>query len=176
MVTKAQLGERRPEFWQDDPDYHGVLFRDGALRLAVSPNGKRYLLQERGADGRFVVVRWRKSLSALVAFLPEGIKWDALVSLPDDPRAFVRPWADAMAAQSERLKAFASANRRSAMIKSAQYRLSAAQRALEALEADPVGESREKPLGPCTGRTAAVRGCLGVSPPGRVRVTRARGR
>lgn len=91
----------RSEFWQDASDYHGVLCSNGALRLAVSPNGARYLLQSRGlSQGRVIwgVIRWRKQMAKLVPDLPPELAVFA-ASLPDNPADLPRPWADAIKAQ-----------------------------------------------------------------------------
>lgn len=89
-------------FWQHDPDYHGTLIQNGSHRLAISPNGKRYLLQERSGDG-FTVRHHRKRLSDLLPDLPQEIT-AKIEGLPDDPAQYRRPWADAMEAQALRVK------------------------------------------------------------------------
>lgn len=97
--TVAQSGP----FWQASPEYHGVLRDWQAARLAVSPNGKRYLIQKpQGAAYR--VARWRKSLRLLLPDLPQDVAEWANRSLPDDPQSVPRLWADSMLAASERVK------------------------------------------------------------------------
>jgi len=99
--SRDELGEARPEFFQASPVYHGVLASSGDVRLAVSPNGQRYLLQVRGRDG-FRVVRWRKALSLLAPDVPPELR-RALEGLPELPGDVHRPWAASMAAERERL-------------------------------------------------------------------------
>lgn len=90
--------------WQASPAYHGVLVEAGEHRLIVSPNGKRYNLQERDADGAFDVINWRKSLALLLPDLPPKIMEkgaDILSKLPDDPLEYERHWAGEIQATVE---------------------------------------------------------------------------
>ena len=91
------------DFWQASDSYHGVIVSDGAMRLSVSPNGKRYLLQvnENGDWSR--VVRWRKSLALLQPDVPNTLRAMMPDGLPDDPRDYRRPWADEVDALRERM-------------------------------------------------------------------------
>lgn len=101
-----QTSLRVGPFWHDAEAYHGVLARDGDQRLTVSPNGARYTLQALAAQGGpWIVKRWRKSLALLMPDLPAGLVGPWLDGLPDDPREFVRPWAEETKALSERFLA-----------------------------------------------------------------------
>lgn len=106
--------KKASSFWQRDADYHGVLLADGDLRLIVSPNGKRYLLQRAaiGPKGEktYMVLRHRKWLSKLVSDLPQGMAETATATLPENACDFPRPWAAAMKAQSDRVKAASLVN------------------------------------------------------------------
>lgn len=97
--------ETGDKFRSDSPEFHGVLRVSTEGRLSVSPNGTRYLWQEPGPDGRFAVKRWRKSLALLLRDLPEDVAAWAAASLPDDPGAVERPWADDMKAASDVMRA-----------------------------------------------------------------------
>ena len=97
--------KRQGPFFQDNPDYHGVLCGDEVLRLAISPNGLRYLLQMQLPGGFFRVVSWRKRLSALLPHMPETLAMQAGAELPDDPADVPRPWAQASADASAKLSA-----------------------------------------------------------------------
>lgn len=91
----AAAAEQEPSpFWQDGETYHGELARVGDWRLSVSPNGKRYVLQERHGES-WVVRRWRKVLSALWADIPPELARE-LSNLPEEPERVPRPWATAM--------------------------------------------------------------------------------
>lgn len=94
-------------FWQDGKEYHGVLALAHPHRLAISPNGKRYLLQKAGQfEGREIwgVVKWRKLLPALLPDLPGPVLLAMPEGLPDDPQDYARPWASAMKAQGQRVR------------------------------------------------------------------------
>jgi len=107
-LRKAVFGEADPRFRQHLPEYHGVLVNAGEVRLSVSANGSRYLLQQASGDV-YTVHRWRKSLRLLWPDLPEPIRAAAqAAALPDDPGQLSRPWAEAQAkasAEYRRLKA-----------------------------------------------------------------------
>lgn len=92
-----------PVFFKSSPDYHGVLCRAGDWRVAISPNGLRYLCQEM-AQGSFFDVAARARLSSLVPVLPPDLAALLPVGLPDDPAEFDRPWVQAMAQASARLR------------------------------------------------------------------------
>lgn len=96
------MSQAEKSFWQHEPEYHGSLVESGSYRLAISPNGKRYLLQERGGEG-FTVRHHRKRLHDLLPDLPQEIA-AKVEGLPDDPTQYRRPWADAIEAQSLRLR------------------------------------------------------------------------
>lgn len=89
-------------FWQSDPEYHGVILEAGSLRLAVSPNGKRYMLQE-CVSGVCRLLHHRKRLSDLLPVLPEQIA-SKLKGVPDNPLQYPRFWAGDMAAQGLRVR------------------------------------------------------------------------
>jgi hypothetical protein len=98
--------KRQGPFFQENPEYHGSLCSDGVFRLAISPNGLRYLLQMQSpGGGSFRVVSWRKRLSALLPHMPETLAMQAGVELPDDPADVPRPWAQASADASAKLSA-----------------------------------------------------------------------
>lgn len=90
-------------FWQASPDYHGALCEAGDCRLAVSPNGSRYLLQARLPSGFYRVRNWRNRLGLLLPDLPEELA-EAVRLLPDDPGEVERPWRDEMRALSQRVR------------------------------------------------------------------------
>ena len=99
----------KTRFWQISDNYHGVIASDGPLRVAVSPNGKRYDLQgswfdkERGVT--FWGVRtWRKSLAKLLPDVPARLAAKLPADLPDDPAQFVRPWAHEIEATRSRFR------------------------------------------------------------------------
>jgi len=101
-----QPGPRVGPFWQESDAYHGVVHQDGERRLIISPNGSRYAMQHAfGGAAPWVVTRWRKSLALLVPDLPAGLVGPWLDGLPDDPRDFVRRWAEETKALSDRFKA-----------------------------------------------------------------------
>ena len=107
MSDNGNAPLQRSPFWQDGKEYHGVLALAHPHRLAISPNGKRYLLQRVAqAEGREVwgVVKWRKLLPALLPDLPGSVLSAMPEGLPDDPQEYARPWAAAMKAQGERVK------------------------------------------------------------------------
>lgn len=87
--------EREPRFFQASDAYHGVIARAGAERLAVSPNGARYLLQARGEGNEWAVTRHRQRLSVLLPVVPAPLV-PATQGLPEWARDFVRPWAEDM--------------------------------------------------------------------------------
>ena len=92
-------------FWQASATYHGVIACHGDLRLSVSPNGKRYLLQVRQAGHWGRVARWRKSLRLLLPDVPDTLRALLPDDLPDDPREFPRSWAAETVARAERMAA-----------------------------------------------------------------------
>lgn len=96
--------QTQTSFFQEQAGYHGVLRSAGDWRLAISPNGTRYLLQERQASGEYLVRRWRKQLSKLLPDLPSEIIVQGVKVLPENPGDYERPWASAMKAQGERVK------------------------------------------------------------------------
>lgn len=99
--AQEQPERKEAEFWQGSDVYHGEIARAGAHRLAVSPNGKRYVLQTGGPQG-WAVQRWRKALRLLLPDLPAELA-ALLPELPDDPERLPRPWAQEMVALSQRL-------------------------------------------------------------------------
>jgi len=90
-------------WWQASPDYHGALCEAGDCRLAVSPNGSRYLLQARLPSGFYRVRNWRNRLGLLLPDMPEQLAQAARL-LPDDPGEVERPWRDEMSALSQRIR------------------------------------------------------------------------
>ncbi|MCA1775525.1 MAG: hypothetical protein LC676_07945 [Loktanella sp.] len=92
-------------YWQASATYHGVIACHGDLRLSVSPNGKRYLLQVKQAGMWGRVARWRKSLRLLLPDVPETLRARLPEGLPDDPRQFPRPWAVETSSRAERMAA-----------------------------------------------------------------------
>lgn len=90
-------------FWQDAPGYHGVLAVVDPWRLAISPNGKRYLLQERDGDC-WTVRRWRKLLSLLLPDLPADLRAVMPEGLPEWPETYPRPWVEAVEARRQRVE------------------------------------------------------------------------
>jgi len=78
-------------------NYAGTLRRAGDYRLIVVGTGLRFDLQLRvpayGFGVQYRTVRHSKTLSALVAKFPEGVAFDDLSALPDDPSKVPRPWA-----------------------------------------------------------------------------------
>ena len=82
-----------------------MIAQAGHVRLSVSPNGKRYLLQvcEAGHWGR--VARWRKSLALLLPDVPAALRKLVPHDLPDDPREFPRPWAEETRRKRDRMAA-----------------------------------------------------------------------
>ena len=101
MTSEAQTDDSR--WWQSSPDYHGTLCEAGDCRLAVSPNGSRYLLQARTLSGFYRVRNWRSRLGLLLPDLPQEIA-DAARLLPDDPGEVERPWRDEMRSLSQRVR------------------------------------------------------------------------
>jgi len=103
----ASIGETR--FWQMSDNYHGVIASDDPFRVAVSPNGKRYVLQVPWFDKElgvtfWAVVTWRKSLSKLLRDVPARLAAKLPDDLPDDVAHFVRPWAHEMEATRRRFR------------------------------------------------------------------------
>ena len=99
----------KTRFWQMSDNYHGVIASDGPLRFAVSPNGKRYVLQSSLFDKEcgvtvWAVMAWRKSLSMLLPDVPARLAAKLPADLPDDPAQFVRPWAHEIEAMRRRLR------------------------------------------------------------------------
>jgi len=87
------MTEAGSQFWQASPDYHGVLKVAPPYRLAVSPNGKRYILQdEKGGP----VLKHRKMLCLLLDDLPDNLRQWAQDNLPDDPSEVPRSWETSM--------------------------------------------------------------------------------
>lgn len=102
---EAPSSEGASCFWQAADDYHGALVEAEGVRLAISPNGKRYLYQARTEAGDYGVRRHRNRLSKLVPDLPEAITSQGLDHLPDDPSDYSRPWAAETEALRERVRA-----------------------------------------------------------------------
>ena len=103
----AFLGETR--FWQISDNYHGVIASDDPFRVAVSPNGKRYVLQVPWFDKEhgltfWAVITWRKSLSKLLRDVPARLAAKLPDDLPDDAAQFVRPWAHEIEATRRRFR------------------------------------------------------------------------
>jgi hypothetical protein len=101
------IGQNR--FWQISDNYHGVIASDDPFRLAVSPNGKRYVLQVPWFDKEhgltfWALITWRKSLSKLLPDVPARLAAKLPDDLPDDPAQFVRPWADEIEATRRRFR------------------------------------------------------------------------
>jgi len=81
-------------------EYHGVLYRNEAGRLSVSPNGKMYVWQT-PAGASWKSPKGPHSLSKLLPKLPPDAAAFAAAQLPDDPRDVSRPWAEQSARVSE---------------------------------------------------------------------------
>jgi len=101
------IGQNR--FWQISDNYHGVIASDDPFRVAVSPNGKRYVLQVPWFDKEhgltfWALITWRKSLSKLLRDVPAGLAAKLPDDLPDDPAHFVRPWAHEIEATRRRFR------------------------------------------------------------------------
>lgn len=99
-------------FWQAAPDFHGVIAEKGRWRVAVSPNGKRYLLQWAAPDGTFAVGGAGKTLGGLLKSAARSAcdDWPGLLArlpagLPHQASDYPRPWADEAAALRRRLAA-----------------------------------------------------------------------
>lgn len=106
--------DRAGPFWLADPTYHGVLVDAGALRVSVSPNGKRYVLQRRTEQGWFANVAMVASRDALVARLPGDVPLPDVLALPERPGFVPRPWAEAMKAASDAARRFHESRREEA--------------------------------------------------------------
>jgi hypothetical protein len=91
-------------FFQDSPNYQGVLASCADFRLAISPNGKRYLLQVPGSGGLYKNKSWRNNLAKLIPDLPAGLL-SVASELPDDPAFVPRPWDKRITAQAARVLA-----------------------------------------------------------------------
>jgi len=108
-MGRETVSPEKTRFWQISDNYHGVIASHGCLRVAVSPNGKRYLVQlsyfdkERGVT-LWGVRRWRKSLSMLLPYVPAPLAAKLPDDLPDDVAHFVRPWAHEMEATRSRFR------------------------------------------------------------------------
>jgi hypothetical protein len=100
---KSSISPDESRWWQGSPDYHGTLCELGDNRLAVSPNGSRYLFQTRMPSGWYRVRNWRKRLGLLLPDLPDALA-DAARLLPDDPGSVERPWREEMSALSLRVR------------------------------------------------------------------------
>lgn len=71
---------------QNAPDYSGVVRCWGRKRLAVSPTGRRYLIQEYVPEANsFRIVHWAKTGSKLAQRAPELRKLIAKGVLPENP-------------------------------------------------------------------------------------------
>lgn len=100
LMSEAQEEAR---FFVASPEYHGVLREHGDNRLVIAANGGRYMWQVRSESGDYTVSRWRKRLGLLLPDLPASVADWAIVSLPDDPQEYPRPWAEEIEAGRARL-------------------------------------------------------------------------
>lgn len=77
--------------------YLGVLVQDGAVRVAVSRAGSRYLIQHRRPNTFWWQASWALDRETLLERLPAGFPRGPVLALPARPRDVVRPWADLQA-------------------------------------------------------------------------------
>jgi hypothetical protein len=74
-------------------NYGGVLRLSGDYRLIVSRDGSRYILQHHPfARADWNVKAWALSLSVLIGRFPDGLFFEDLPGLPDNPKEVSRSW------------------------------------------------------------------------------------